>query len=203
MENLSEAGAQGSFSVRFINVAVFLLCCDWVSSQPPGTLLLTGLIKSGHEYIIPSIIECGMKLLIHSQTSTVKPLKFGNGYVISSHILLGMWLIIHNGIKVNPCFRRHNTAEKQAENSANGSSSTRPSCRYRKYHILSSPLNNSYTGNTGEYLDIKVPSKQYKYYHYKDKMVSRSSLLYWESPHAERGSLYWNGLQDLNIITRF
>ena len=26
---------------------------------------------------------CGMKLLIHSQTSTVEPLKFGNGYVIS------------------------------------------------------------------------------------------------------------------------
>ena len=32
---------------------------------------------------------------IHSQTSTVAPLKFGNGYVISSRTLMGMWLLIH------------------------------------------------------------------------------------------------------------
>ena len=37
-----------------------------------------------------------MKLLIHSQTSTVAPMKFGNGYVISSRTLLGMWLLIHD-----------------------------------------------------------------------------------------------------------
>ena len=30
-----------------------------------------------------------MKLLVHSQTSTVRPLKFGNGWVISSHTLWG------------------------------------------------------------------------------------------------------------------
>ena len=36
-----------------------------------------------------SIIKCGMKLHIHSQTSTVQPLKFGNGYVISSHSFTG------------------------------------------------------------------------------------------------------------------
>ena len=42
-----------------------------------------------------------MKLFIHSQTSTVQPLKFGNGYVIPSHTLLGMWLLINAGIKVN------------------------------------------------------------------------------------------------------
>ena len=35
------------------------------------------------------------ELLIHSQTSTVKPLKFVNVYVILSHILLGIWLLIH------------------------------------------------------------------------------------------------------------
>ena len=40
-----------------------------------------------------------MKLLIHSQISTVAPLKFGNGYVISSHSLLRMWLLIHAEIK--------------------------------------------------------------------------------------------------------
>ena len=47
-----------------------------------------------------SIIKCEMKLLIHSQTSTVQPLKFGNGQVISSHTLLGMWLLIHAGLKL-------------------------------------------------------------------------------------------------------
>ena len=37
------------------------------------------------------IIMCGMKLLIHSQNSTVPPLKFGNEWVISSHVLLCTW----------------------------------------------------------------------------------------------------------------
>ena len=45
---------------------------------------------------------CGMKLLIHSQTSTVEPLKFENGLVISSCTFLYMWLLIHAGIKVKP-----------------------------------------------------------------------------------------------------
>ena len=43
-----------------------------------------------------------MKLLIHSQTSTVVSFKFGNGLVVSSHTLLDIWLLIHSGIKVNP-----------------------------------------------------------------------------------------------------
>ena len=38
-----------------------------------------------HGWVITCPIKCGMKLLIHSQTSMVQPLKFGNGYVISSH----------------------------------------------------------------------------------------------------------------------
>ena len=50
-----------------------------------------------------SIMKCGMKLLIHSKTSKVQPLKFGNELVISSHILKAMWLLIHAGIEVNPC----------------------------------------------------------------------------------------------------
>ena len=45
-----------------------------------------------------------MPLLIHSQTSTVQPLRLGNGETISSHTLLGMWLLIHAGIKVKPCY---------------------------------------------------------------------------------------------------
>ena len=48
-----------------------------------------------------SFIKCGLKLIIHSQTSTIAPLKFGNGKVISSHTLLGMWLFIHVRIKLN------------------------------------------------------------------------------------------------------
>ena len=42
-----------------------------------------------------------IKLLIHSSSSTVQPLKLGNGKVISFHILLGMRLLSHAGIKVN------------------------------------------------------------------------------------------------------
>ena len=41
-------------------------------------------------------------LHIHSQISTVKPLKIRNVYAISSNTLLGMWLFIHAGIEVNP-----------------------------------------------------------------------------------------------------
>ena len=44
-----------------------------------------------------------MKLLIHSQTSTVQPLKFGNEQEIASNILLGVWLVIHAEIYVQPC----------------------------------------------------------------------------------------------------
>ena len=59
-------------------------------------------MASQHEYVNTFNINCGMKLLIHSQTSTVRPLKFVNGYVMSPHILLDMRLFIHAGIKVNP-----------------------------------------------------------------------------------------------------
>ena len=39
---------------------------------------------------------------IHSQTSTVAPLKFANRLFISSHPLPNMWLLDHAGIKVSP-----------------------------------------------------------------------------------------------------
>ena len=39
-------------------------------------------------YPFPNFNGCGMKILIHSQTSTVQLLKFWNGYLISSHNLL-------------------------------------------------------------------------------------------------------------------
>ena len=44
----------------------------------------------------------GVNVLIHSQTSTVQPLKFRNGWVISAHTFLDMYLFIHAGIKANP-----------------------------------------------------------------------------------------------------
>ena len=51
----------------------------------PGPFYTDGLTS------IPAWIsdhmKCGMKLLIHSQTSTVAPLKFGKRQVISSHVL--------------------------------------------------------------------------------------------------------------------
>ena len=42
-----------------------------------------------------------MKLLIHSLTSTVAPLKFRNGLVISSHILLACDYLSMLGLKLN------------------------------------------------------------------------------------------------------
>ena len=50
--------------------------------------------------IITHQVTCGMKLRIHSQSSTVQPLNLGNEKVIPIHALLGMWLLIHAGIKV-------------------------------------------------------------------------------------------------------
>ena len=46
---------------------------------------------------------CGMKLLIHFQTSTVQSLKFVTGKVISPYTLLGIWVHIHARIEVKPC----------------------------------------------------------------------------------------------------
>ena len=46
-------------------------------------------------------IKYGLKLLIHSPTSTVQSLKFENAQKTSSLTLLGIWLHIHAGIKVN------------------------------------------------------------------------------------------------------
>ena len=44
-----------------------------------GPHLLTRIILNSSMDVITSIIKCEMKLRIHSQTSTVEPLKFGNG----------------------------------------------------------------------------------------------------------------------------
>ena len=54
-----------------------------------GPPLLTW-INLTHESAITSIIKHEIKLLIHSKTSTIQPLKFGNGSFISPHTLLGI-----------------------------------------------------------------------------------------------------------------
>ena len=51
----------------------------------PGRPLLLTWIKVQHGYVIIYTVKCGMKLHIHSQTSTVAPLKFKNGWAISSY----------------------------------------------------------------------------------------------------------------------
>ena len=55
---------------------------DWPSS--PRLFRLHGLTLIQASII--SVMKCGMKLLIHFQTSTVQLLKFGNGWIISSDI---------------------------------------------------------------------------------------------------------------------
>ena len=50
----------------------------WVISR--GLTLILAWISNN------TIVMCGMKLRVHSQTSTVQSLKFGNGYMLSSHI---------------------------------------------------------------------------------------------------------------------
>ena len=62
-----------------------------VTQQWPLSLTWINFNPSMDKLII-SIIKCGMKLLIQSQTSTVQPLKFGNGWVILSYTLLGIYL---------------------------------------------------------------------------------------------------------------
>ena len=47
-------------------------------------------------------VKCALKLLIHSQTGNIAPLKFGNGQVVSPHILKQMMILIHAAIKVKP-----------------------------------------------------------------------------------------------------
>ena len=49
------------------------------------------------------MVNCWMKLIIDSQTSTAQLIKYRDGLVISPCILLGMRLLIHVVIQVNPC----------------------------------------------------------------------------------------------------
>ena len=55
----------------------------------PRALLLTGINLNCSMEVITCSGKCGMKLLIHSQSSTAAPLKFGDGYVTSSQTNFG------------------------------------------------------------------------------------------------------------------
>ena len=65
-------------------------------SQTPGYAL--PLLDWKHDNAVTWALRrlISMKLLIHSKTSTVAPLKLRNEYIIWSHTLL--WLLIHTGI---------------------------------------------------------------------------------------------------------
>ena len=76
---------------------------DPLSKGRHGQGSLTTLI---HTRIINYIhYKSGMKILIHSQTSAVKLLRFWKGYVISSHTLLCLWLLIHGITIIHVCQR--------------------------------------------------------------------------------------------------
>ena len=60
-----------------------------------GPFYLHGLILIPAPISNTSIIKCATELLIHSQTSTVAPLKFWEWISNLSDTFLGMWLFIH------------------------------------------------------------------------------------------------------------
>ena len=66
---------------------------------PQGFILPTWINSNSSMGKCLHVYKCGVKLLFHSQTPTVQPLKSGDWKVISSNNLL-----IHVGVKVNPCY---------------------------------------------------------------------------------------------------
>ena len=56
-----------------------LQCREFLATWRCNSVLLSHTQEDrGHGYVITPIIMCGMKILMHSKTSTVVPLKFGN-----------------------------------------------------------------------------------------------------------------------------
>ena len=79
---------------RYHDIGVIIRHPQWPGSNPEGYRYnRTGApftsthIQSQHGWIITYPVKCGMKLLIHSQTSTVASVKFGNGSITLGHIL--------------------------------------------------------------------------------------------------------------------
>ena len=70
---------------QVINRYMFRFSSAWIKNSTKtshflGLHMQTTLVMSGH--VITQPVKCGMKLLIHSQTSAAIPWKFGNGVVI-------------------------------------------------------------------------------------------------------------------------
>ena len=63
------------YSIHLDNFDVVVLHMRGFDTRTP----FTKTIHLNNEVVITYIIKCGMKLLIHSQISTVQPLKFGGG----------------------------------------------------------------------------------------------------------------------------
>ena len=82
-------------------------CRRLVQPHPPThPTIITQHGLSWHGEVFTSIIKCGMKLHINSQTSTMEPLKFGSWYVISSDTLWCVLLFIHARVKLIRVSRR-------------------------------------------------------------------------------------------------
>ena len=78
--------------------------CRAVSLTTRGLFYLTWVnLNPNIDIAITCPVKCGMRLLLHSQTSTAAPSKFGNWCVISSNTLWWIWLLNHAGIGVNTC----------------------------------------------------------------------------------------------------
>ena len=99
-----------SFNKCGVFEELILNLVDSISISPVGICTSTWIFlgmgsvtERRHYIVITSIMMYGVKLLIHPQTSTVRPLKFDNGWVHSYHILMGVWLLIYAGITVNSC----------------------------------------------------------------------------------------------------
>ena len=87
-----------------IYIYLHILCLCLVNASNPQNLpSQKNEIHHNPQYgsVIISIILCGMKLLVHSKTSTAQSLKFENGDVISSYSLPDIWLLIHVVLKLN------------------------------------------------------------------------------------------------------
>ena len=78
------------------------------------------------------IIKWGIKLLIHSQTPAVQPLKLRIGQAISSHTFLGMRLLIHAGIKLTHVSKMDPSSDIMSKSAWTESGEVRPNILFKR-----------------------------------------------------------------------
>ena len=93
--NNREAGDLRRHRTHSAVIVINILILDFLYISP---VILQGLLLHKWTNFNPNIttsnIKYGMKVLTHSQTTTVEPLKHRNGGIIPYHTLLGMWYLI-------------------------------------------------------------------------------------------------------------